>query len=149
MNKDLLTYFLGFYFGEISSSEFSEWVYSSKELEHIIGANRYLEIISFDYDADQQEQGAIKKIVADIYNDLTSNRLIPDRVSRLVESMLNNDISLRVGCKELADLHDEGNDFIPIEFVGYDSELDSPSKEEFYRERILDDLKLLKENVSV
>lgn len=48
-----------------------------------------------------------------------------EEVLRILENLLGGELDLVDACRELTKLYHQGYDFIPIEFVGYDSEMDS------------------------
>lgn len=66
-----------------------------------------------------------------------------------VRGMLDSSISLEAGCHVLAKMHNEGMAFIPINFVGYDSEFTDRDRRDmfdmlaFYSERIKADCLIL------
>jgi hypothetical protein len=43
---------------------------------------------------------------------------------RVLSAMINGSLDVHAGCRELVALRNRGCEFIPIDFVGFDSELD-------------------------
>lgn len=132
--------FLQFYFGDSTTDDFSNWLWNSSELEEEVGGEAYLSLIDLDFRSRDDVEKA-KDIVSNIYNSDCDNAIVYDKVLLSLESMIENRISLKEGCKVLADLSLEGYEFIPTSFVGYSSELDSSNDEEFYKDRIISDAK--------
>ena len=137
LSNESKKWFMQFYFGIVSPKNFSEWLFKDTEIEKEIGKSAYFELIEKNYD-DHLAVINTRKIVLRIYiaSDADLKR---DYAIYALQQMLNNKLALAQGCKILADLNADGCSFIPIVFVGYSSELDTPEKGKHYHDRILKD----------
>lgn len=130
-----------FCFGDVSQIKFSEWLYDCKDVEETFGKDDYFELIEKNYYKSQEVYEA-KELVLKIC-DKRGIDLRLEYTINVLERMLNKYLPLSKGCEILRIFYDEGCDYIPIVFVGYDSELDTPEKEKlwlnFYRHRIIND----------
>jgi hypothetical protein len=62
-----------------------------------------------------------------------ANQQDKEKVCKILRQMINGSLDLVSGCRDLTHLHHKGFDFIPIRFVGFDSELDSiPLPEQYH-----------------
>ncbi len=116
---------------EIPVREFEQWIYDSPELEQILGAEEYLELLAFNY-GQPDAAYELRKKVASIYESHRPGRLILDRVWRLSCGLIIGVVPLPRAVHQLAGLWYDGHEWIPNEFVGISSELDDIPPPEQY-----------------
>jgi hypothetical protein len=138
---------LGFYFSDIELADFKRWLWSSNKIEGEIGADNYFKLIDLDLDTFDEIEKA-KDYIKDIYRKLYHVDIRKDYVRLTLERMLSGKITITNGCKILADLAADGYTLVPIVFIGYSSELVNISAEQFYRERIINDVRKLLDNMN-
>jgi hypothetical protein len=117
--------------GEIPTSDFELWVYDTQDLEDSLGVDDYLSLLSFDF---RQPHAVLelRQLVLKIYTHHRPGRLAHDRAKRLAEGLISGAIDLLVAVRHLAQLYWEGNKWVPVVFVGIDSELDVLPRVEQY-----------------
>jgi hypothetical protein len=115
---------------ELTPKEFEAWVCTVDVEEHF-GRTSYFDLISADYAGrDALAMQNLCRRILDEHHPGAFNRY---RVVRILEFMLKDDESLLEGLRRLVQLRHDGCDFIPIEFVGFDSETDSiPSPKAYH-----------------
>ena len=129
--KDLRVRFARALLGELELDNFEKWIYANSELEKYLDPNTYLELIASDFSSEDGRRHA---------RELIGSILKPDpqligrqEVQQLLRGMLNGSIDLLTGVRELSRLHSGGLDFIPVIFVGFDSETDSiPAPDKYH-----------------
>ena len=134
--------FMAFYFDEMSLSAFKCWLRSDSELHEEIGHENYSNLINFNNNLDVDGK-LVKTLIEEIYTSKQKSHIAYDRALSITQKMLNGEISLKKGCKILADMEMNGYDFIPPVFDGYDSEMDRLNNVDFYKEDIIADAKKL------
>lgn len=117
--------------GELSLEEFEKWVYDNPGIERALGSSRYLDLVSFEFD-QRHALHDLSSLVASIYDEARPGLLARDRARRLARGLLDGGIDLAAAVRGLATLHNDGNEWIPIVFVGIDSELDEVPQESQY-----------------
>jgi len=137
----------GFYFGDISPRPFEEWLYKDSVLEKLF-PDEYLTLISLDYKR-KEDCWKAKETIRKIYDTRDPELLFKHKTLETVRGMLDETIPLENGCQLLTDWYDEGMTFIPIGFVGYDSEFTDERRRDtfdmlaFYSDEIIEDCKIL------
>lgn len=136
-----------FYFGEISASTFEKWLYNEHGCEEELGNDRYIDLISLDYNNADDVEKAIK-FISVIYTADDADSLYLDRARNVLTGMLGGQISLAYGCKMLSSLRDNGYSIIPAIFVGYSSEIERLGDNGFYDDKIIADAQKLLEKLN-
>ncbi len=125
-------HFALFLSGRLSLAEFESWVYKTDGLEGVLGSDRYLRLISFPFKAEQATT-QLADLLVQFARDLDAHEFIKQRAIIVLENMLNEKVTLPSGCLQLTHLRNGGGEqIIPIEFVGYESELDTVPEPENY-----------------
>jgi hypothetical protein len=114
--------FLRFCDGETDPMSFETWVCATQGLEGEIGHGPYLDLISADYRGRDIE--GVRDQCARLLEQHHPGSLARYRVRRILSSMLDEESAVIPGLRRLVTLRHDSDEFIPIEFVGFDSELD-------------------------
>jgi hypothetical protein len=123
--------FLQFCNGEIDADTFEAWACSDDELESQIGHGAHLDLISADYRG--REAAAVRERCAALLEQHHPGDLARYSIRSILKSMLHDRTAVIPGLRKLVRLRHDGNEDIPIEFVGFDSELDDvPSPEHYH-----------------
>ena len=114
--------FLRFCAGESEAPAFEAWVCGAGDLEAEVGHGPYLDLISADY-RGRDAYGA-RDLCEQLLEQHHPGVLRRYRVAAILRSMLADDAALVTGLRSLVALRhgDHQFEFIPIEFVGFDSE---------------------------
>jgi hypothetical protein len=121
-------HFLQFCTGEIGAGTFEAWVCADEGLENQIGHGPHLDLIAADYQG--REAAAARDRCAALLEQHHPGTLARYRIRSILQKMLHDQGAVIPGLRELVRLRHDGNEDIPIEFVGFDSELDGvPSPE--------------------
>ena len=92
-----------------------------------------------------------KKVIRQTYDLGDTELIFKHKALETTQAMLDSSISLERGCQILAKMRNEGMDFVPVHFVGYDSEFTDKERSEmfdmlaFYSERIRKDCFILRD----
>jgi|KBSMisStaDraftv2_1062788.scaffolds.fasta_scaffold345805_3 hypothetical protein len=131
LSESARRHFLQFCNGEIDAATFEAWVCADDELEGQIGHGPHLDLISADYRG--REAVATRERCAALLEQHHPGNLNRYRIRTILQSMLDDPATVIPGLRKLVSLRHGGNDDIPIEFVGFDSELDGvPSPEHYH-----------------
>lgn len=123
--------FLQFCNGEIDAATFEAWVCADDELESQIGHGAHLDLMTADYRG--REVAAARERCAALLEQHHPGNLARYRVRSILRRMVDDRAAIIPGLRELVGLRHDGNGDIPIEFVGFDSELDGvPSPERYH-----------------
>lgn len=139
--------FSDFYFGDLTASLFREWL-SEKIAKEAITKEYYTRLLSLNYKNEADCERA-KEIVRRIYDASDTELIFKHKALETAQGMLDSSISLEAGCQILAKMYNNGMTFIPIHFVGYDSEFTDKDRvgmfdmHAFYSERIKEDCLIL------
>jgi len=123
LEHDVWNIFQQFFYDELTLVEFEQWIYSTEDIGEIIGEDRYLDFISFSYQKPSA-LAELKKLVSDTYEQACPSGLVRKRVQRILCGFIDGTFNVVAGCRELTQLYHHGHTWIPIIFVGLDSELD-------------------------
>jgi hypothetical protein len=117
--------------GEMSAADFERWFHTSAELESVLGARAYGELLAFDF---QQQHAAdeLIKLVRSIYEWARPARLARDRAFRIARGLLSGSVEIHDGVRALAELCMDGHDWVPGIFVNVQSEFDKIPRPEQY-----------------
>jgi hypothetical protein len=123
--------FLQFCNGEVDTEAFEAWVCADDELEGQIGHGAHLDLVTTDYRG--REAVAARDRCAALLELHHPGNLARYRVRSILQRMLADPEAVVPGLRKLVGLRHDGNEDIPIEFVGFDSELDDiPSPEHYH-----------------
>jgi len=109
---------------ELDQETFETWIYQEPQLESLLGKTLYLDLLSLDYSSGQgkfDSELLIKKFLEDKHREYFQKR----EVISILRLMLAEEIPLVRGLRQLTRLERKGYGFIPVSFVGYESETDS------------------------
>lgn len=115
--------FYKFLWDEFPLIEFEFWLYQSSFVEEMVGRTKYSDLCAF-YFQDSRAKEQLQKIIwelCELYNPIEWHK---KRVQRVLQQMIDGTLDLVSGCRLLTSMYYSGYDFIPIQFVGFDSELD-------------------------
>ncbi|HEY7373928.1 MAG TPA: hypothetical protein VIF57_17340 [Polyangia bacterium] len=123
--------FLQFCNGEIDAERFEAWVCADEELESQLGHGAHLDLIAADYRG--RDAAATRDRCAALLEQHHPGNLVRYRIRSILQRMLDDQGAVIPGLRELVRLRHDGNEDIPIEFVGFDSDLDGlPSPEHYH-----------------
>jgi len=123
---------LSFCTGETDALAFEAWVNTHDEVEGQIGHGMYLELISADYRG--RDVAAVRDLCARLLDQHHPGNLRRYRIRSIVRGMIEDPLAVVPGLQGLVRLWHEGCDDVPIEFVGFDSEMDGvPTPEHYHR----------------
>jgi hypothetical protein len=129
--KPIRQRFLQFCDAELAPAQFEAWICAAGDVEATIGRTAYLDLMSSDYGG--RDAGGMRELCARLLEEHHPGALKRYRVTRTLELMLKDEEDLLVGLRTLVHLRHRGYEFIPIEFVGFESETDSiPSPEAYH-----------------
>jgi len=135
--------FKDFVTGDLSLNEFERWIKTDASLMQQLDKTDYQSLINFDMGCrDSSIQFELSNLVSYIWaRNIDPNKEV-ELTRNILAGMIEGTVGIIEGCRELNRLFWQGNGFIPIIFVGYDSELDGAIDEtseviNCYREAIL------------
>ncbi len=111
-------------FDELDRHTFVDWICQEARLEPLLGKTLYLDLLSFDYSTPQgkfESVVLVKNFLLSTHREYCQKR----EVVLILKEMIADKIPLVRGLRQLVKLYHNGYDFIPINFVGYESETDS------------------------
>jgi hypothetical protein len=114
--------FLRFCNQESDPRAFESWVCAASNLEGEIGPGSHLDLISADYRG--RDVGAARELCERLLDLHHPGSLARYRLLQILRSMIDDDSAVVGGLRKLAALRHDDDDYIPIEFVGFDSETD-------------------------
>jgi hypothetical protein len=109
--------------GDIPTPDFENWVYGAGDLARAVGREDHLSLISFDF-RQAHAESHLHPLVLHIYERHRPGCLARDRARRVAKALVHGTIDVIDGVRALARLNQEGNIWVPVIFVGLDSELD-------------------------
>jgi hypothetical protein len=131
LNQSTRRHFLQFCNGEIDAGTFEAWVCTDGELEEQIGHGAHLDLITTDYRG--RDAVAARDRCAALLEEHHPGTLRRHVVRSILVAMVENPAAVIPGLRRLVRLQQDGNEDIPIEFVGFDSELDEvPSPDRYH-----------------
>lgn len=104
--------------------DFSQWLYRADYMNYMIGIEFYEELLGVDYfntEATSQVDKTILSILQRFRPNLYDDEYIRDILCKIASGTMD----IRFACSQLAQRHNSGYDWIPVIFVGLDSELDA------------------------
>ena len=132
LNQSTRRHFLQFCNGEIDEAAFEAWVCADDELERQVGHDTHLDLVSADYRG--RDAVAVRERCAALLEQHHPGCLSRYRIRSILRRMIDDRAAVIPGLRELLRLRNDGSEDVPIEFVGFDSELDGvPSPENYHR----------------
>ena len=143
-DKDLKKLLFKFYFDTIEVECFEKSIYGDSTLEDRIGSDDYIDLISINY-KNKSDHIAAKEMIERVYSREFSSDISKDYAVYVAKETLIDGADLFEGCRILSKLSIDYENVDPV-FCGYYDELRShPGQIDFYRSRILNDLKKIAE----
>ena len=136
-----------FYFGEISSALFADWLYRASDVEEQLGKDNYCRLIELDYRhfddfRNRDDIETARAIVRELYDSSDADALYRDKIIEVLKDTIDGRIDPRKGCEILADIYRDGHeDLVPVCFYGFASELNAPGAKKFYYPLILREMR--------
>lgn len=134
-----------FYFDVLPAQAFEKWLQEDASQENFQNSEQYVELVSLNYN-DYQDIEKAKVLLENAYD---RELLYKHRAGEIAEALLNSSVPIEEGCSQLAEMRERGAEFIPIVFVGFDSEFKDADRSkafdmhEAYEQRIKDEAQLL------
>lgn len=122
-----------FYFDQINGKEFEKTILFDGRAQEGFGEDIYQRLASIEYGLESNINDA-KQLILTYFG---ATALARSRALTVLDSLLNSKTSLAQGCQELFKLRKYLPSEIPIEFEGFESEIETYPTLEFYRDRIL------------
>lgn len=119
-----------FYFEDSPPQSFEEWLYKDATLQKLF-QDEYTELISLDF-KNSTDLLKAREIIKNIYDADDAELLFKHKALETAREMLVSSITLERGCQILAKMRNEGMEFIPIHFVGYDSEFSDKDRSSMF-----------------
>jgi hypothetical protein len=133
----------------IEASEFVDRLRTDPAMKELLGVTTYNDVLSYDY-GNESEVVAVKKRINEYLSNNSNELFAKYKAKFVLDRMLTKNTDLLAGVRELVYLSHKYK-FIPIIFVGIDSEAESygfsrlnKDQEEQFRELILREAKQLK-----
>ncbi|WP_155987764.1 hypothetical protein [Gorillibacterium massiliense] len=103
--------------------DFEQWVYDNNFLSQL-GNNTYDFFVSFNFHSLYTEKD-LEDFILNLYQEKHVD-INKERVTWIVSRMVDGSHDLITGCAEISQLRsfEKGNEYIPILYVGYDSEIE-------------------------
>jgi hypothetical protein len=137
--------FSQFVTGNLTTNQFVEWVRTNRDLIEQVGQKDYTTLSEFDIGHnDKMIQYNLSLQVSYIWAKHVSNSPEVEKTRVILQGMIEGTVGIIKGCRELTSLFWKGYGFIPIIFVGWDSELDNAINETsevvgYYKQQVLDE----------
>jgi hypothetical protein len=132
LSESTRRHFLQFCTRETDAAAFEDWVCADGELESQIGHQAHLDLIATDYRG--REAAAARDRCAALLEQHYPGALGRYCVRAILRRMLDDRDAVIPGLRDLVQLRNDGNEEVPIAFVGFDSEMDGvPSPENYHR----------------
>jgi hypothetical protein len=123
--RDIWTHLEAVHAGDLALAAFEQWLYATPGVETALGADAWLALVSLDYDG-RFAAHEVRTLVERLYAQRRPGALPADQARRVAREFLADDRDLWSTCATLARLWSQGGeDWVPIDFVGLDSELDA------------------------
>jgi hypothetical protein len=129
--EEILAQFCNFLEGKQDSATFEKWLCLSPNLEIVLGKTTWLELVSTNFQ-NAAEAHELREKITKLVEQHNPGHLIHEQVKSILEGMLNGTMDLVSGCRRLSKYWNQQNEWIPVIFVGYDSELDEVPLPEQY-----------------
>lgn len=140
--KEVTNIFFSFIYGNLTIKEFEEWIYIYEYLESSIGSDNYNALLDFDYWFYGTEY-ELEELIKSLYKKSVLE-IDKEHVIWILNNVLDGTCDPVIGCRELTYLRsfENGYDYIPILFVGYDSVIEDV--EYHYRDDFIERNKIIR-----
>ena len=112
-NEEFETPFFRFLSGDLPIHELEQWIYATQELEHILGATAYYQLVSFNY----HQPGANYELAKYIYGYIDPSKYYTWQLKQLLIALLNNSQDTVELLHQLYDKYRHG--FLFLDDVGF------------------------------
>ena len=111
--------------GVLSLPAFEQWLYGTPEVETVLGPDTWLDLVSLDF-RGRHATHEVRSFVERLYDTRRPGALPADEARVVARAFLAGSADLWVACRRLAALWYLGHHaWVPLDFVGLDSELDA------------------------
>jgi hypothetical protein len=121
--KDIETMLFGFLRRQVTLRQLEAWVYATDELERVLGFDRDEQLLGFDF-RQPEAQRLLDEILLPICERLWPAEHEREQARRYMCGLVNDTVDIFEACWWLTWRRNAGGTWIPISFVGLDSELD-------------------------
>ncbi|MBN9697072.1 MAG: hypothetical protein J0L85_14855 [Zoogloea sp.] len=131
-----------YYFEREGAAGFDVWLYDNPSVQDEIGEADYVNLVSQDF-RGKEGQAEIRCVVKDVYERHYGCPIFVPAILNAIEGIVQ-ETDLVAACDFLSKLHMEGVSIVPIDFVGYSSEIERLGSAELYKGRIQDAARALR-----
>jgi hypothetical protein len=118
---------------DLSLAEFEQWVYSSPYIADVIGYDQYFQLLDVEYRLPSALD-EVRRLITQLADQFFPDELEREQVRLVLCAFVQGALNVFNACAELAWRRSHGAEWIPIIFVGIDSELDSaPDPAQYHR----------------
>ena len=110
-------------YGLVELRTFEQWLYTVQELEAAIGQDQYLALVSFEFD-QPHAQHELTRVIDRLYEEVRPSQLRRDAATAIARAFLDGRGDLITTARMLTRFRNDGESWVPDEFVYIDSELD-------------------------
>jgi hypothetical protein len=110
-------------YGLIELRAFEQWIYTVQELETAVGKDHYLALVSFEFN-QPDAQHELTRVIDRLYEDVRPSHLRRDAATAIARAFLDGRVDLVTTARMLTRIRNDGESWVPDEFVYIDSELD-------------------------
>jgi hypothetical protein len=110
-------------YGLVELRTFEQWIYTVRELETAVGQDHYLALVSFVFN-QPHAQHELTRVIDRLYEDRRPSHLRRDAATGMVRAFLDGRGDLVTTARMLTRFRNDGESWVPDEFVYIDSELD-------------------------
>lgn len=128
---DVLRHFAQFIGGDLSVAAFEQWVYSAPDIADVIGYDNYFELLAVEYRLAIAAHD-LQYLVTQLADQYFPGELFREQVRIVLCGLVTGTLNVFDACDRLTWWHNQGAEWIPILFVGIESELDAAPHPGFY-----------------
>jgi len=110
-------------YGLIELSSFEQWIYTVQDLEAVVGQNHYLALVSFVFNQPHAKH-ELTRVIDHLYEEMRPLELRRDAATAMAHAFLDGRVDLIAAARMFTRFRNEGESWVPDEFVYIDSELD-------------------------
>ena len=110
-------------YGLVELRTFEQWIYTVQELEAAVGQDHYLALVSFVFN-QPHAQHELTRVIDRLYEDVRPSHLRRDAATAMARAFLSGRRDLATTARMLTRFRNDGECWVPDEFVYIDSELD-------------------------
>ncbi len=134
-NSDLahvvLEHFARFVTQDMTLPMFKHWVYNTPDIADVIGYDQYVQLLDQEYSLPSASDH-VRRIVIQLTNQVFPNELEREHVRLVLCDFVHGRLSVFESCARLVWWRNNGVSWIPVVFVGIDSELDNAPRPDQY-----------------